>query len=379
MLRTRLRVALILSATLSVSVANADDPASLQEKIQAAQNKAAKAALDAKAASDLATHAAEAAKQAADAAQAAAQQAKLAQDEAARLSRALDSVPDSSANSSTGEELLSARRASSPLATTQDSKALGGVSSILVTANQAGGNATIKFSQPDKAQQDGKFYSLTLSSPISKSSDTTQLGTLDGLANSANASFSLAHMGPLNKDHLDSTPFFILGASGKVGYQTFNYYDGVSLAKKNSAKIPTSASVFVGVTASNNVPLMFLARFEYQNAYKDADGKVLCPNGSSFPITCVSGAIGLPKRTEQKIVSFEGRYEGQWFEIRPTVSYDTVSKIKGFDFPVYFINGTSADGKPIPFNAGIDLGWRSDKHQAVIGLFVGTPFSFWQP
>lgn len=379
MFRIRLRVALILSATLLVSVANADDSVSLQDQIHAAQNKAARAVQDAQAASDSAARAAEAAKRAADAAQAAAQQAQNAQDEVARLSSAHSSTPDSLANPSTGGKLLSNRLASSPLAATQDSKAIGGVSSILVAANQAGGNATIKFAQSAEAQEAGKLYSLTLSSPLSKSSDTTELGTLDGLANAASASFSFAHMRPLDSGHLDSTPFLILGASGKVGYQTFNYYDGTSLAKKHNAKTPTSASVFVGVTANNNIPLMFLARFEYQNAYKDADSKVLCPDGNSFPVTCVSGAIGSPVRTEKKIISIEARYEGPWLEVRPTISYDTVSKVKGFDLPVYFINGTSADGKPIPFNAGVDLGWRSDKHEAVIGLFVGTPFSFWQP
>jgi len=255
---------------------------------------------------------------------------------------------------------------------------VGFQSAFQLSANQTGGNATVKLSQPDSAQQQGILYGLTLSSPIAKNSDApTHVATLDGLVNAGSAAFTLAKYSLLDDNKPDASPSIVYGATAKIGYQQFTYFDHSTLAKNQTSKTPTSGSVFAGTTLGPDQRMLLLAKFEYQNAYKDATSNVLCPAPSSAPTKCINGPIGAPPRTTGHIYSLEGRYTASRFDLDPVLSYDSVSHVKGVNFPIYFIGGVSDDGKPSAFNAGIDLGWRSDTHVAMLGIFVGSPFSFW--
>jgi hypothetical protein len=264
------------------------------------------------------------------------------------------------------------------LSISNNTRSLTAGGSLLLSASSDSSNVAIKLTQSPDTQAKGNLYDITLSSPVAKGSTFTEPATLDGLANAASIGFRLAKYRPLDRDHLDTTPFVVYGGGAKVGSQQFSYFEGTSLAKANVTRTPYSLSVFAGQTSSGAGNILVLGQFEYQRAYKDADSRVLCPAGTA-PVTCTSGPIGTPLQTTKRIFSLEARYTAGTFELSPTLSYDSVSKVKGIDVPIYFIGGASTDNKPAPFNAGLRVGWRSDTHHGQVGLFVGTPFSFWLP
>jgi len=120
-------------------------------------------------------------------------------------------------------------------------------------------------------------------------------------------------------------------------------------------------------------------KFDYQRTYKDADAKILCPQATTFPVTCVNGAVGEPKPAIRRIASMTLRYKTAPLNGEVTVSYDQKSKVKGIDMPMYFIQAKEGDRNFIPFNAGVRLGWRSDTKDTSVGVFIGSPFSFYGP
>jgi len=340
----------------------------------------AAAASASQAAADAATRAAKAAAEATAAAEAAAKAAKVAKDLAESLG---GSAPASVAKGPQAASEVAAASApadgSKAVAITEAKtiKSIGGTTGAQLTANKDGGNATIKISQSPQDKQLGKLFELSLSSPLSKTTDVTEPASLDGLANAATVGVTWGRYRPWNREHLDTTAFYVYGGGLKAGYQKFDYFDATSLAKSHASRSPASASIFFGSTTSGRGNVLVLGKFEYQDSYKDADSKVLCPAGTP-PTACVSGPIGTPKNTKKRIWSLEGRYTSANYELSPVLSYDGASKVKGLEVPVYFIGGPPDGDKPIPFNAGVSFGWRSDSHGSV-SLFVGSPFSFWLP
>lgn len=262
-----------------------------------------------------------------------------------------------------------------------NAKAVGGNTSAQLTASKDGGNATIKFASKNDNQAAGIQSNIILSSPLSKNSDqATKLATLDGLADAATIALTYARIKPFGDSLLSDTSSprsMLYGVTGKIGYQQFSFYDSSNLSKKMDQKGPTSASLFFGSTIDRELRAMLVAKFSYQNSYKDNKTGTLCPLPTTAPTKCISGPLGDPVHSIARIFSLEGRYVAPTFDLDPVLSYDSVSGVKGLDVPIYFIGAGSSDSnKPVPFNAGVDLGWRTDTHGS-ISIFFGAPFSFW--
>jgi hypothetical protein len=262
-----------------------------------------------------------------------------------------------------------------------NSKTIGGQTSGQITAMKDGGNATLKFAPKNVNQLQGVQSNITISTPLSKDSDAaTKIATLDGLADATTIAFTYARLWPIDKstvlnDHVASQSY-LWGVTGRVGVQSLSYDDQTTLAKHTSDKKPASGSLFAGRTFGDELDYMLIAKFTFQDAYKNAKTGVLCPLPSVAPTKCVNDPIGTPVHNLGRIVSLEGRHVAGEYDIQPVISYDTATHVRALDVPIYLVGGASTDGSPVPFNAGIDVGWRSDTH-GTVGIFIGAPFSFW--
>jgi hypothetical protein len=312
---------------------------------------------------DIAVKAAEratqAARDAAVAAQAAAEAAKAAQDIVDRLTLEKEQPPKVNTDKSMEEHSSAIQK------------------EFQVTANQQGGNATVKLTQTSDQQANGLVYAATLSSPLAKNSEITLPATLDGLYNAASLKVDVAKYFVAGDENAGRT--VMVGASGKLGNQTFKFFDPMSLKKQNDNTAPWSAAIFAGSTMPWDRRMMLVGKLEYQRSYMDADTNVICPAVSSGAFTCVNGPIGEPKEKIKKLSTIEARFERKAFELRSILTYDATSHAKGADLLYYFINSGETADKPLPFSAGLDIGWRQsvDGTGPVLGIFVGTPFSFY--
>jgi len=169
------------------------------------------------------------------------------------------------------------------------------------------------------------------------------------------------------------------GFEGFVGYNKFDFLDASSIASKNTTKVPWSAKAFLGFAPTASA-FLILGSIEYRKSYTSATAGTLCPVPSGGTVvTCSTGAIGDPKEKESLLTSLELRRQyvlpdnflglGS-IAIRPRVIYDTKTDVYGFDFPLLF----AADEKK-NLIGGVRLGWQSDAHDFIAGLFVGAPFS----
>lgn len=161
------------------------------------------------------------------------------------------------------------------------------------------------------------------------------------------------------------------GASAKVGYQDFEYYDSMTLAKNEQRKKNYGASVYFGYVPASSATA-YTATFSVQRSYKEADGQVAClPTTTGAILSCVNGALSAPTNTVKRIISLEHRRSvSKTLAIAIQLSHDFASGVNTIDIPVYLIS----DGKA-GLSGGFAVGYSSDKDKIQLGVFVTQPFS----
>jgi hypothetical protein len=239
-------------------------------------------------------------------------------------------------------------------------------------AGQVDDTASIALSWASQTVAKSIITSVTLSAPISSSGNSTRLGTLDGLADTANIKLAQVRYFPVDPLHPDEK-FWSIGVAGKVGKKEYSFINPSTFAEEKSSKTSISAAFFAGYVPNDK--LMLLAKVDVQKKYTENDEGVLCRNIVVSQIACVSGHAGEPTKSTAKIFAIGARYLGSGFSIYPTFNYEKDAGIRGIDFPVYLIG--AGDGKPGRLSGGVGASWRSDTNNTAFYVFVGSPFSFW--
>lgn len=167
------------------------------------------------------------------------------------------------------------------------------------------------------------------------------------------------------------------GGTAAIGYDTFDYRDGSTLAELSESKASFSGGGYASYLVPNGLTSM-TARAEYQYGYEAGKKQILCPgNPTNVVIQCFNDPVGAPKKDKSLLVSFDLRHYlgdglGIPMAISPLVTYDVLDDVVGIDFPLYLVG----DGK-LGLSGGIRAGWRSDTKDAVVGIFVGKRFGQW--
>lgn len=172
----------------------------------------------------------------------------------------------------------------------------------------------------------------------------------------------------------------VFGASGRIGYNKFSYLDATTGAKASLSRAPWSigayATLLPGVTATS-----LTAAVEYQRAYKEQSTGVICPAAiAATPTTCLTGPVGAPKLTDKVLLSLEGRHlfaTGSTLlptiGLAPQVTYDAIGDQVGLDLPIYLVSDDKGG-----LLGGVRVGWTSKQGGFIAGIFVGTSFSLFQ-
>ncbi len=279
----------------------------------------------------------------------------------------------------------------------------------------------------------GTGFSVTVSTPLSKSSNATTLTTLSGLATSTNVSLQWSgfygsgfrpagdaqeqdncrdlynrfapawikgHPGsniPAQKaasDYCEThelhdvgvpddlrlkveeqrVAIWRFGGSVTAGEEAHSFYDPTTLTKASQTKTPVQIGVYlthIGATRDWSLTL----QADYQQAFSDGTSKTLCPAGGTGVVTCTTGSFGPPKNIRTTLIAGEWRWFTHLnglppFGLAPQVTYSTSNRAWAIDIPVYLLS----DGKD-NLTGGLKLDWTSIGHRVVVGFFVSKAFS----
>lgn len=166
---------------------------------------------------------------------------------------------------------------------------------------------------------------------------------------------------------------WLYGASAKVGVQDSKYFDAVTLAESTRRGHPWSLGVFGGWVPANFSTAMLLLKVDRKRTIKDADEGVRCPQSSTFPVQCVSGAIGAPAEKTGTAVTFDARWlVSTKLAVSLAVSRDSSRDVTAVELPVYFMRNAAGG-----LTGGIKLNWSSEEKKTGVAVFVGVPFGAW--
>lgn len=168
---------------------------------------------------------------------------------------------------------------------------------------------------------------------------------------------------------------FAYGIEGRVGYKKHEFVDLTALKVEDDTLSPWGLRVYYGVMPK--ALQSFTVSLDYAEGKKDAKAGVICPPGSGGPVTCLSGALGPPKEETRHIGALEYR---ELFPLPETwlvrgvglaaqVSHDWKNDRTVFDLPIYLVPDAKQN-----FIGGVRLGWNSEDHDLVAGVFVSSAF-----
>lgn len=156
--------------------------------------------------------------------------------------------------------------------------------------------------------------------------------------------------------------------------QEHSYYVDTTATELTPRKYyPAAFAAYAGKSLGDSMNRLFLAKFQFAKKYKDRDATTVC---LSLSAQCATGSFGEPKKILARTLGIEYRYSQTNVAIAPSLNYDWVGKVAGFDFPIYVIP-TAKGTKPSGLTGGIDLGYRSDTH-ASFAIFIGSSFDLFK-
>ena len=174
------------------------------------------------------------------------------------------------------------------------------------------------------------------------------------------------------KDSPDCSKYFtVVNASATLGSQSFEFFNTDNAEKSKTRKTVWSGELSV---AALHIPSAWLYRLAYrrEHGYKASDDQLFCdPAQTGGPLVCQKLAGGPPTKDDKDIITLEARRNWGSVGLAPKISFDLESDVTGVELPVYLVR--NKDGQ---LTGGLVVGWRNDRDDVTVGVFVGTPFKF---
>jgi hypothetical protein len=158
---------------------------------------------------------------------------------------------------------------------------------------------------------------------------------------------------------------WVIGASGKIGRQSFDFLDPLTLAKGSESHQGDSVAASVGVFS--RMPYFTTLTYRRVTSYKAGDSATICtPFGAAS--RCADAVLGAPTKRLQNLMQLEMRqFFGEQVAITPRATYDAKQKVWAFEVPLYLRRNLDDT-----FNGGVSVGVDTKQHKFVLSLFVGA-------
>lgn len=156
----------------------------------------------------------------------------------------------------------------------------------------------------------------------------------------------------------------------KVGREQYNFARPPNYADEQAAHTSYAVNAALGVII-DRIGLIQVAN-QYQSTYEGKDQSNICsPLDASTSLGCRDIAVGAPDKVVRNLLQLEVRkFFGAPFGVNPQLSYDIKHDVWGAQVPLYFFQ--SKEGG---LNGGVSAGWRSDKQEFTVSVFMGELFT----
>lgn len=276
------------------------------------------------------------------------------------------------------------------LDTNPDVKSYFGGDAIELSAGNAEGNSSIRWTIPLKSVSDSfRAYRLSLigTTPTGDGQRTELWNSADKLTGKTR----------LDVVFQNTNPAFHLGSRNYVNDLAF----GVSVARsEHSYLLPTDKPTElkpVDQTYSDyglGVKWAFLQTFEkrkgllilslnrqWAHTASEEEASIRCPIDPQATVaglaTCTQGILGAPTRKATWLWGLDYRYSGK-FDIGLNLKRSNDHKTS-VDVPIYLVRNKDDEENGMPFSGGISLGWKTGASGLRWGVFVSAPLSFSKP
>ena len=158
--------------------------------------------------------------------------------------------------------------------------------------------------------------------------------------------------------------------NGKIGVEEFNFFDPVTLMKRDQDENPWTLGIKAKLVPLN-FNALFMLEYTHQNAYKAANSATACPVSlGTTPTVCITGNIGAPTRNIKRLLAFETRKEfsdHNW-GLALKVTHDFENNDTGLELPLYLFKDSEEN-----LSGGIRLGW-TNTDSITAGMFAESEF-----
>ncbi|MDB5469778.1 MAG: hypothetical protein JWR84_1338 [Caulobacter sp.] len=165
------------------------------------------------------------------------------------------------------------------------------------------------------------------------------------------------------------------GVTGKVGNQSYTFYDPVTLAKTEVERTPWRAGVFYAWIGGAQTWTV-IAEYAHEESFKEGESKTACLAGPGPVLPCVTGSLDPVRKVSKDIFSLEGRWTPGVLDfakakvgVAPKVAYDASNDNWAVALPVYLF------GDKTGLTGGVRADWDSRSNDVIVGLFVTKAFS----
>lgn len=157
------------------------------------------------------------------------------------------------------------------------------------------------------------------------------------------------------------------GAGFKIGEETFKFMDPDDFGKSSTDEVFGSVKFYYNFLPPSG-QTMYGVGIELQREFKASASQTRCPSGGGV-VVCQTGAFAKPNEIDKELIHFEVRRRLDEHAIAVKLIHDLESEVSALEVPVYII-----EDKKEQLNGGIRIGYRDDTDEIEIGLFVGSSF-----
>lgn len=168
-------------------------------------------------------------------------------------------------------------------------------------------------------------------------------------------------------------PISFYGFTAGIGRSDQEYYDVGSTVKESVTNIPWSMGVYYTWALPKYLAITF--KYDYQVGYKDQSSNIVCsptPESDGL-IHCVEGSIGAPSEKINSLASINFRIPfsigSMNMAMSPTFTQNTQDNKFSMSVPIYFLQDSSKG-----LTGGLSMSWNESDEKWRYGIFVGSKF-----
>lgn len=160
-----------------------------------------------------------------------------------------------------------------------------------------------------------------------------------------------------------------ISVGANIGYRSFDFFSDQAVASDAERFSRSASATFYVINGSSRWAVGLSGERSYRDARTKARSCSAVADSEGLE-TCRELPLGEPLVTDDVVARVEWRRLTERIGISPVLSWRIEEEVVGIDVPIYLARDAAG-----LLTSGIRLGWRSDRDEPQLGIFVAKPFS----